>query len=140
MTRAITGMIIVILLSLLLTACISSRPAQTSQQTETNTPVSEISPVATPPEIGIIADPNLTTSKQTDEEYEIITLLPKDAIRAIDDPQFLSVAEADQEYSAEELIIGVEFGREARAYSIPYLSGHEIVNDTVAGHKIAVTW
>ena len=40
----------------------------------------------------------------------------------------------------DELVIGVEIDGDARAYSIPYLSGHEIVNDTVAGRKIAVTW
>jgi hypothetical protein len=48
--------------------------------------------------------------------------------------------EADEWYDDDELVIGVEIDGDARAYSIPYLSGHEIVNDTVAGRKIAVTW
>ena len=73
-------------------------------------------------------------------EYEIVTLLPRDAIPAIDDPQFLSADEADAEYAPDELVIGVNYDGDARAYSIPYLSGHEIVNDTVGGRKIAVTW
>lgn len=73
-------------------------------------------------------------------KLEIVTLLPKDAIPAIDNPNFLTVEEADQLYDPDELVIGVEFNGDARAYSIPFLSGHEIVNDTVGGTAIAVTW
>jgi len=74
------------------------------------------------------------------EEYTIVTLLPRDGIPAIDNPQFLGPAEADDFYDPDELVIGVEFEGDARAYSVPFLSGHEIVNDTVGGRKIAVTW
>ncbi len=72
--------------------------------------------------------------------YEIVTLLPKDAIPAIYDPRFNPVQIADQEYRDADLVLGVEINGDARAYSIPFLSGHEIVNDTVGGRKIAVTW
>ena len=78
--------------------------------------------------------------QESDEDYEIVTLLPRDAIPAIDNPQFLTAAEADEFYDPNELVIGVEFNGDARAYSIPLLSSHEIVNDTVGGEKIAVTW
>jgi hypothetical protein len=74
------------------------------------------------------------------DELEIITLLPRDGIPAIDNPKFLTVAEADSEYGPDELVMGVEFNGEARAYSVPLLSSHEIVNDTVGGVKISVTW
>jgi hypothetical protein len=73
-------------------------------------------------------------------EYKIVTLLPPDAIPAIDNPQFLTAGEADNEYDANELVLGIEIDGDARAYSIPFLSGHEIVNDTVGGRPIAVTW
>jgi hypothetical protein len=63
-----------------------------------------------------------------------------DAIPAIDNPEFESVAEANESYDEDELILGVEFNGDARAYSVPLLSSHEIVNDTVGGVKIAVTW
>jgi hypothetical protein len=69
-----------------------------------------------------------------------VTLLPPDSIPAIDDPQFYGVDEADEEYHPEELILGVEIDGETRAYSVSLLSRHEIVNDTVAGQPIAVTW
>ena len=81
------------------------------------------------------------TEVQTDDEkYRIVTLLPRDAIPAVDDPQFLTADQADQEYEPDEEVIGVVFGGQARAYSIPLLSRHEIVNDSVSGHPIAVTW
>ena len=74
------------------------------------------------------------------EHLEIVTLLPRDAIPAIDDPEFLAAEEANESYDEDEMILGVEFNGDARAYSIPLLSSHEIVNDTVGGVKIAVTW
>lgn len=73
-------------------------------------------------------------------DYDIVTLLPPDAIPAIYDPTFLSPAEAAQSYAPDELVLGVEINGDARAYSLPFLSGHEIVNDTVGGRPIAVTW
>ena len=73
-------------------------------------------------------------------DYDIVTILPRDAIQAIDNPQFVSAEEADEQYDDDELILGVELNGDARAYSIPLLSSHEIVNDNVGGVKIAVTW
>ena len=85
-------------------------------------------------------DRSKTQESRNYDELEIVTLLPQDGIPAIDDPEFLSAKEADEEYAPDELVIGVNYDGDARAYSIPYLSGHEIVNDTVAGRKISVTW
>ena len=75
-----------------------------------------------------------------DQEYEIITLLPKDAIRSIDRPRFYDAQEADEEYEPDEVVIGVQLNGDSRAYPIGLLSGHEIVNDVVGGRPIAVTW
>ena len=80
------------------------------------------------------------TTGDTPPEYEIITLLPKDAIPSIDRPRFYSILEADAEYEPDEVVIGVEFDGDARAYPVGLLSSHEIVNDTVGGRPIAVTW
>lgn len=79
-------------------------------------------------------------SSADERELTIVTLLPRDGIPAIDNPTFLDATQADDEYAPEELVIGVEFNGDARAYSIPFLSSHEIVNDMVGGEKIAVTW
>ena len=76
---------------------------------------------------------------------EVVTLLPPDAIQAVL-PQraqdiMVPAAEADAVGIDQSVqVIGVEINGESRAYPIPYLSAHEIVNDTVGGRKIAVTW
>lgn len=74
------------------------------------------------------------------EELKLVTLLPKDAIPSIDTPQFYGVEEANAEYTDDELVLGVNFDGDARAYSTGLLSRHEIVNDVVNGRPIAVTW
>ena len=74
------------------------------------------------------------------EEFEIVTLLDFDAIKAIDKPEFLTAEEAEDIYPPNERVIGVSINGDNRAYSVPMLSRHEIVNDTVGGVKIAVTW
>jgi hypothetical protein len=73
-------------------------------------------------------------------QYEIITVLPQDAIPAIDRPSLYKAERADREYEPDEIVIGVEFNGDARAYPIDILSRHEIVNDTVGGIHLAVTW
>lgn len=79
-------------------------------------------------------------SGAAERTLDIVTLLPRDAIPAIDDPRFYSAAEADAEYAPDELVLGVSLNGDSRAYSTGLLSRHEIVNDTVGGQKIAVTW
>ena len=81
--------------------------------------------------------PGSTTNQET---LEMVTLLPKDAIPSIDFPEFYPVPEADLEYDPKEFVIGVIIDEQARAYSTALLDNHEIVNDTVGGRKIAVTW
>lgn len=76
----------------------------------------------------------------TEQDYEIVTLLPRDAIPSIDNPRFYSVEEANREYDPNEFVLGLVIDGEARAYSTGLLSSHEIVNDVVAGRPIAVTW
>lgn len=64
---------------------------------------------------------------------------PKDGIPAIDNPEFVA-ATASQGLSPREPVISVHIGREARAYPLRILIWHEIVNDTIAGKPIAVTF
>jgi hypothetical protein len=65
--------------------------------------------------------------------------LPKDAIPALYNPEFVAVEQADFLGPAEQ-VIGVIINGEARAYPIRILTGHEIVNDEIRGRPIAVTW
>ncbi len=71
---------------------------------------------------------------------EVYQLLPVGAIPAIDDPEFVSGADAELQMRADEPVLGVVIGGEARAYSLWQLDAHEIVNDEIAGSAIAATW
>jgi hypothetical protein len=72
---------------------------------------------------------------------EVVTLLPQDAVPAILDPAPLLVsADMARGVRDSDQVLGVVIGEESRAYPIPFLSWHEIVNDTVSGVPIAATW
>ena len=134
---------LILVLGLLLVACgspevetaVDPPPAATE---ETAVAVDNNEPATTEHESTATETPRKTAADYAD--LEIITLLPRDGIPAIDSPKFISIDEADEAYDPDELVIGVAFNGEARAYSVPLLSNHEIVNDTVGGEKIAVTW
>src|SRR3546814_369372 len=64
---------------------------------------------------------------------------PKDGIPAIDDPQFRSVG-AVSDLPASEPVITLSVQNDARAYPLRILTWHEIVNDTVGGLPVAVTY
>jgi len=66
-------------------------------------------------------------------------LLPADGIRAIDDPGFLRPG-SNAPIPDALPVIGISLNGESHAYPIPVLSVHEIVNDTLGGQNIAVTW
>ncbi|MXY36316.1 MAG: DUF3179 domain-containing protein, partial [Dehalococcoidia bacterium] len=61
-------------------------------------------------------------------------------IPAIDNPRFITAEEADQQLALSDLVIGVSIDGKHRAYGAAFLSAHEIVNDTLGGRAIAVTW
>ena len=64
---------------------------------------------------------------------------PKDGIPAIDDPQFVTVSAAD-DLQPREPVIGVKIAGEAKAYPLRILIWHEIVNDTIGGVPVVVTY
>ncbi|MBL8096115.1 MAG: DUF3179 domain-containing protein, partial [Anaerolineales bacterium] len=65
---------------------------------------------------------------------------PKDGIPAIDDPVFEAVAVADAWLEPQEPVVLVTIGGEARAYPIQILIWHELVNDTVGGTPVVVSF
>ena len=73
-------------------------------------------------------------------DLRIITILGKDGIPSIDNPVFLTGQEADNQMLETERVIGVSINGDHRAYPLNMLSRHEIVNDTVGGVPVAVTW
>jgi hypothetical protein len=80
-------------------------------------------------------------SKHTIPYSEIFSGGPrKDGIPAIDQPRFVTIVEADKWLSPKEAVIIVEINHQARAYPIQILIWHEIVNDTLGGAPISVTY
>ena len=57
----------------------------------------------------------------------------------LDDPTFLTAHETEY-FGDEELVLGVEFAGEARAYPVRMLRYHHVVNDTVRGEPLLVTY
>ncbi|WP_366653556.1 DUF3179 domain-containing protein [Fodinicurvata sp. EGI_FJ10296] len=64
----------------------------------------------------------------------------KDGIPAIDNPRFHSAAEADSWLAPDDVVFGLVENGVVRAYPQRILVWHEIVNDTVGGDGIAVTY
>ncbi len=71
-----------------------------------------------------------------DAEYQ--QLRRPDAIAPIYDPEFLSADESD--LPADELVIGLDINGEARAYPAGILYNREMVNDTIGGVPVLITW
>ena len=65
---------------------------------------------------------------------------PKDGIPSIDDPKFINNAEAAEWLGENEPVIALAIGDSARAYPLQILTWHEIVNDTVGGMPVSVTF
>ena len=105
-------------IALLLTACATGGAEPTSAP-----------PTAQPP-----------PTPAANQDLDVVTVLEKDAIPAIRSSEFVNVAAAESWMNPDEPIIGVEIDGDARAYPTAMLSRHEIVNDTVGGAPVAVTW
>lgn len=94
-----------------------------------------------PPPIGAQSEFKTDFSRHTVPYSEILSGgPPKDGIPAIDTPQYVSVSEADEWLAPVEPVVLVRVGAEARAYPIQILMWHEIVNDTLNGKPLLVTF
>ncbi len=100
------------------------------------------SPAAANPDVWVHEWPNTDFDKTSVSDWgEILSGgPPKDGIPALSDPVFTSVAD-EARLQAREPVITLEVaGETPRAYPIRYLTWHEIVNDTVGGIPVAVTF
>ncbi len=64
---------------------------------------------------------------------------PRDGIPAIDNPRFVSAAQAGWLRDSDR-VLGLEHDGEARAYPVAILNWHEIVNDRFGGEGVVVTF
>jgi len=65
---------------------------------------------------------------------------PPDGIPAIDRPAFVPPRAADAWITPKEPVLALEVNGDARAYPLQILMWHEIVNDTVGGKPVAITY
>jgi hypothetical protein len=73
------------------------------------------------------------------DKSQIVSVLPPDGIPALTDPPFEAVSDVDW-LTSEEPVIAVEQNGDARAYPLQIMTWHEIVNNTVGGVPVAVTF
>lgn len=65
---------------------------------------------------------------------------PKDGIPSIDDPQFETIADADLWLDDLEPVQVVDLNGDVRAYPVQVMVWHELVNDTVGGEPVVITF
>lgn len=67
---------------------------------------------------------------------DVRQVIPRDAIPSVENPSF------DDEYAGhdDDRVVVFESDDRPRAYPLRYLQFHEIVNDTVDGEPLAITW
>jgi hypothetical protein len=87
------------------------------------------------------------TSCRVQRELIVASGMPKDGFKALVDPPAWTTAQADAattKYSkflvAGDRVIGLQLNGQARAYPLRMLVWHEVVNDTVGGVAVAVTY
>ena len=124
------------------TPALTHTPAPQSSRTgSTPGPAAALTPTPDPTPEPTAESPEDESAKDAPfDDLEIVTLLPYDAIPAILDPTFVSAEDAWYQYASDETVLGLSINGDHRAYSIPYLSSREIVNDVVGGVPVAVTW
>ena len=65
---------------------------------------------------------------------------PKDGIPSIDNPKFVSLEEADEWIQDIELVLAITYKGVTRVYPLQIMVWHEIVNDTIAGDPMLITY
>ena len=126
-------------LALIVSGCVSNRLDASLTAPESGTEPVIVAPVPS----GRNLQPQLGAANI--DLSEVTTLLPPDAIPAILPDQvpgiMVTADQADENGMRPNVrVLGVEINGESRAYPVPYMSAHEIVNDEVGGELIAVTW
>ncbi len=132
---------------LLVTACGGTGESEQSEEEILRDVAEELSTLDAGPGLGEGGSSRpLTAGWKTDFSKRAVPLSEfqsggpgKDGIPAIDEPKLLAVGDVDF-LEPQEPVVEVEIDGETRAYPLQILIWHEIVNDTVAGVPVAVTF
>jgi len=97
--------------------------------------------------LGLVCQPVAAGALKTDLSKALVPLdeiisggPPPDGIPAIDRPVFVATGAADAWLKPTEPVLALLIDGDARAYPLQILIWHEIVNDTVGGRPVAVTY
>ena len=97
---------------------------------------------------GEAPDSNFVIHRATVPHDLIVRAMAKDGVRVLLEPQTMDPAEIDRRNEEErgkllvsdDRVIGVVVGNDVRAYPLRLMRWHEVVNDTVGGEPIAITY
>ena len=119
LSRRLIGIVLLLLLGLALVVALTTRGQEDSSPADR--------PILVPPPPPV-------------DLGQVYELLEPDSIMAISAPQYAPVEEADNFMNPREQLISVVINGQARAFPLPILSRHEIVNDVIGGEPVAITW
>jgi hypothetical protein len=143
-------------LALVATACgaaaetgSDAAPATTVTDADADAIVTTTSQPAAEPAIGVLPEGPSALDTSTADEFppplvdpaEIISGgPPPDGIPPIEDPVFIDVSSALTDLDPSEAVVALEIDGDARAYPVQVMIWHEIVNDTVGGVPVSITY
>jgi hypothetical protein len=135
-----TLLLVIVGTTLVVAACTPNRLRESLETPEPDEQA-EVAPAAAPG--GRRLQPQLGNANI--DLAEVVTLLPPDAIPAVlpEDVSSIMVTAQEAENAGMDpstRVLGVSINGDSRAYPVPYMSQHEIVNDEVGGEFIAATW
>jgi hypothetical protein len=142
MRKFSTWLLVIVGTALIGVACTPNRLNQALEPTESATQAA-VAVDAAPTPSGRNLQPQLGNANI--DLSEVVTLLPPDAISAVlpeDVSKIMVTAQQAEEFgmNPNTRVLGISLNGESRAYPVPYMSNHEIVNDEVGGKLIAATW
>lgn len=129
---------VIVGMAVIATACVSNRLDSSLSNSEAGA-----EPVVVPTPDGRNLQPQLANANI--DLDEVVALLPPDGIQAIlpdEVPNIMITADEAEALGMDPSVrvMGLEINGESRAYPIPFMSEHEIVNDEVGGRLVAATW
>lgn len=130
----------VLVVGLLLTGCSAAATTELPAQNPTliEQELTPTNPTGQSQKLPDLDEQVLNKRVNDPKDYSFSQLLPFDGIRPVYDPQFSSAADAPLQ--DDELVLGVAWDGEAKAYPITVLRFREMVNDELAGIPTLVTW
>ena len=115
-------------------------PNKTTPHIPTSAPAMTPLPTATPTPPPVVQSRGVSVRLADGRTAPVVRVVPRDLIPAIFDPVHIPAADVGEQVGQATPVIGVSIGGESVAYSVAYLSSREVVNDTVGGKPIVVTW